>query len=211
MSWDAYVFGELRWPMPDPGLVAVWRAMAIDASRWSDWDGFVDGVGAGTIAALVDGGAPDNAPAELTIDEHGVKLRACVEHAHADWWQRLAIAWRLAADLDAKGELVWIAGGGGAGSGVAYRAVVGDGGSRWEKLTGAAATAIDALPGRQEVASLARAALARHAPPAKAAPTPAPAKPAKRATTARPVASKPAPAKKAKPARKPTRAAKRKR
>jgi hypothetical protein len=207
MSWDAYVFGELRWPMPDPGLVAVWRAMAIDASRWTDWDGFVDADGdaggAGTIAALVDGGAPADAPVVLVIDEHGVRLRACVENAHADWWQRLAIAWRMAADLDATGELVWIAD----ARAVAYRAVVGDGGSKWEKLTGAAATAIDALPGRQEVASLAREALARHAPAAPAAAaTTAATKPGKRATTARPVAKKAA-----KPARKPTRAAKRKR
>jgi len=174
MGWDAYVFGELRWPMPDPGLVAVWRAMAIDATRWTDWDGFVDGDverGTGTIAALVDAGAPADA-AELVVDEHGVKLRARIEDAHAEWWQRLAIAWRLAADLDATGELVWVAGDGGPAT--AYRAVVGDGGSRWERLTGASPIA-----GGAEVESLVKAALARHAPEKK-----------QRAQTNRPVAAK---------------------
>lgn len=199
MSWDAYVFGELRWPMPDPGLVAVWRAMAIDATRWTDWDGFVDGVGGSTIAALVDGGAPAaEVPAELIVDEHGVRLRARVDDEHAQWWQRLAIAWRMAADLDATGELVWVAGDGGPPA--AYRAIVGDGGSRWERLTGATATS--AITGGAEVESLVKAALARHAPEKKA-----------RATTARPVAArggkKPAAAKPA--AKKPAARAKHKR
>lgn len=186
MSWDAYVFGELRWPMPDPGLIAVWRAMAIDATRWTDWDGFVDaGVerpGAATIAALVDAGAPADA-AELVVDENGVKLRARIEDAHADWWQRLAIAWRLAADLDATGELVWVAGDGGPAA--AYRAIVGDGGSRWERLTGTTSP----ITGGAEVESLVKAALARHAPQKK-----------QRAATNRPVAAKKPAARAKKPA-----------
>ena len=39
------------------------------------------------------------------MDEHGVRLRAFLPGAEADWWQRLAVAWRLAADLDALDDL----------------------------------------------------------------------------------------------------------
>lgn len=129
MSNAAFVFGDLSWPMPDFGLVAVWRAMSIDASRWDDWAGFLGGsLDDGTIAELLDAVGGHAAPFTLHMTEHGVKLRAKV--TDEDSWQRLAIAWRAAADLGASGELVWCT----SAEGVAYRAVVADYESRWEKL-----------------------------------------------------------------------------
>src|ERR1044071_4870769 len=96
MSRDAYVFGELTWPMPDPGMVAVWRAMALDASRWDDWEGFVDDLREGTVGAMVDevSSAPE---LQLDVDEVGARLRARITDDRADTWRRLAIAWRAAA------------------------------------------------------------------------------------------------------------------
>jgi hypothetical protein len=153
MTKSAYVFGDLSWPMPDLGLVAVWRAMSLDASRWDDWHGFVDGVGPGTIGAMVDdvSGRP---ALQLRLTETGVQLRARLEDVHEADWQRLAIAWRLAADLGASGEFAWCPCDRGP-SDVAYRAVIHDYGSDWEQLTGARARAIEVMPGHDEVAALA--------------------------------------------------------
>ncbi len=144
MTHDAYVFGDLSWPMPDPGLIAVWRAMAIDASRWSDWDGFVDDLRVDTIGALVDrvAGESPGSPLHLDISDTGVRLRARLDEHHVDSWQRLAIAWRLAADLGASGEFTWCPCAKLPGD-VAYRAVIGDYASQWEKLTGANAALAD--------------------------------------------------------------------
>ena len=143
----AYVFGDLKWPMPDLGLVAVWRAMPLDASKWADWDGFVDDVDNGTIAGFLDGlGTGDPAtPLAFELDEHGAKLRAYVEDA--DCWKRLAIAWRAAADLGATGEFVWTPG----KVGVAYHGVIGDYDSRWEKRE---ATATIELPACKEIEAM---------------------------------------------------------
>ncbi len=153
MPHTVYVFGDLIWPMPDPGLLAVWRAMSIDASRWDDWHGFVDGTLGGTIGAMVDG--VSGRPAfELELSDTGVRLRACFDDAHADDWQRLAIAWRLAADLGAHGEFAWCPSEQGAAD-IAYRAVIHDYVSQWEKLTGAHTSAIEVMAGRREVAALA--------------------------------------------------------
>lgn len=153
MTRDAYVFGDLSWPMPDPGLVAVWRAMSLDPSRWDDWDGFVDGGPAGTIAEFVDKvGKSSAGPFELEMGEHGVRLRAYLAESHAELWQRLAVAWRLAADIGASGQFTWIGETGPAA--VAYRAVIADFSSRWEKLTGKSATEAEALPGRREIDAL---------------------------------------------------------
>jgi len=90
----AYLLGELNWPMPDMGLVAVWRAMPIDSSRWTDWDGFVDATYQGsTVGMLVD---QAGAPFKLDLDEKGARLRARLSDADAPCWQQLAIAWRAA-------------------------------------------------------------------------------------------------------------------
>ena len=126
--------------MPDFGLVAVWRAMSIDASRWDDWAGFLRSHRSRTetIAEFLDG-----APFSLVTTEMGVKLRAKI--TSEDAWQRLAIAWRAAADLGANGELVWCT----SAEGIAYRAVVADYESRWEKLS--------APPKPLELADLVRA------------------------------------------------------
>ena len=144
MSDSAYVLGDLTWPMPDLGLVAVWRAMPIDATRWDDWDGFVESLRDGTVATLIDNVAGKAAPCTLDLDENGVKLRAVVTDEVA--WQRLAIAWRAAADLGASGELVWCK----SPAGVAYRATVRDYDSQWEKLA--------AAPPSAELAALVAAA-----------------------------------------------------
>ncbi len=150
MTQNAFVFGDLSWPMPDLGLVAVWRAMPIDASRWADWDGFVVGTNAGTIGALVDrlgSDAPGSAPLKLSLDENGAKLRAYLEEVDADWWQRLAIAWRAAADLGASGEFTWVPTAS-APAAIAYHSVIGDYGSRWEKRN---AQAAENLAGCKEI------------------------------------------------------------
>lgn len=126
--------------MPDFGLVAVWRAMSIDASRWDDWAGFLGSHESRTetVAEFLDA-----APFSLVTTETGVKLRAKI--TNEDAWQRLAIAWRAAADIGASGELVWCT----SADGIAYRAVVADYESRWEKLT--------APPKPLELADLVRA------------------------------------------------------
>jgi hypothetical protein len=171
MPHNAFVFGDLSWPMPDPGLIAVWRAMAIDASRWDDWSGFVEQLRTGTIGALVDDVAARPMPSslQLEITDTGVRLRACLDDAHADDWQRLAIAWRLAADLGASGEFAWTPCERGPQD-VAYHAVIRDYDSRWEMLRGASTSAIEGMAGRREVAALAGAAPERAtAKPAKKA------------------------------------------
>jgi hypothetical protein len=68
--------------------------------------------------------------------------------------QRLAVAWRLAADLDARGEFAWVPRTVQLTTGLAYRGVIDDGNSRWEKLTGPAASVVEALPGRREIDEL---------------------------------------------------------
>ncbi|NVB83098.1 MAG: hypothetical protein HOV81_32265 [Kofleriaceae bacterium] len=100
--------------------------MSIDASRWDDWEGFLPAKlepSSETIAEFLDA-----APFALATTETGVKLRAKITSEKA--WQRLAIAWRAAADLGASGELVWCT----SAEGIAYRATVADYESRWEKL-----------------------------------------------------------------------------
>jgi hypothetical protein len=180
----AYVFGDLKWPMPDLGLIAVWRAMPLDGSKWGDWDGFVDDIDNGTIAGFLDAlgtGAPAN-PVALEFDEHGAKLRAYLEDA--DCWKRLAIAWRAAADLGATGEFVWTPG----KAGVAYHGVIGDYDSTWEKRE---ATGTIELPGRKEIDAML---------PAPPADDDEPAEPPKAATgkkaAAKPTAAKKKPRKK---------------
>lgn len=178
MPGDAYVYGDLDWPMPDPGLVAVWRAMPIDASRWDDWEGFVDELRTATIGTVIDELAEQpKAPLKLDITDTGVRLRARLGEHDADRWQQFAVAWRAAADLGASGELVWCPC---TKAEVAYRAVIRDYVSQWEKLTGARVNVLDALP-RSELDALA-------APPPRA-----------RARTAKPVAkAKPKPKAKSK-------------
>jgi hypothetical protein len=155
MSWDAYVFGDLQWPMPDPGLVAVWRAMTLEPDRWDDWGDF-GSAGSGTVGELLDSiaGARQQpgevAPLEVVVDEYGVKLRAYLEKSQAYWWQPLATAWRLAADLGASGDFVWVPGEAGP-TGIAYKGEIGDGESAWKALTGQAAEAMETLPGRREI------------------------------------------------------------
>jgi hypothetical protein len=133
MSWGAFVFGDLRWPMPDFGMVAVWRAMSMDASKWCDWDGFVDDVGQHTIAELIDQllRASSDAPFTLELDEHGAKLRAYLDETNAACWQQLAVAWRAAADLGATGEFVWMPGPS-CPHATAYLGVIADYESRWQ-------------------------------------------------------------------------------
>ena len=186
MSGDAYVFADLRWPMPDPGLVAVWRAMSLDASRWDDWDGFAVATPGGTIAEFVDQVRAAGDPLELEVGETGVRLRACFAESSAGYWQKLAVAWRLAADIGASGEFAWVPI---ATPGVAYRAVIADFSSRWEKLPGAGATALDAEPGKKEID-----ALVEKQGPRPASKPAAAAKGTKKAA-ARPAAKKPAAAK----------------
>jgi hypothetical protein len=188
MTWDAYVFADLSWPMPDPGLVAVWRAMSLDASRWDDWDGFGAATPGGTIAQFVDQvrGAPGAGALELEMGEHGVRLRACFADSGAALWQQLAVAWRLAADIGASGQFAWVPGNGGD---VGYRGVIADFSSRWERL---AAAELDREPGRKEVDAIA----GPRAPTPASKAAPAPAKPAKKAPAR--AAKKPA----AKPAKK---------
>jgi hypothetical protein len=129
MAGDAYVFGDLVWPMPDLGLVAVWRAMSLDASRWDDWEGFVEGLREGTVGATIDKVlAAPAVPFVLDVDEMGARLRARVDD---DTWRWLAIAWRSAADLGASGEFGWRPC---ALDGPAYRAVIRDYNSQWEKV-----------------------------------------------------------------------------
>lgn len=165
MSHNAFVFGDLRWPMADFGLIAVWRAMSIDPSRWDDWKGFVEGVRTGTIGAMVDDvtGRPSASAFQLDITDTGVRLRACLDEEHADDWQRLAIAWRLAADLGASGEFAWCPVERGPKD-VAYHAVISDYASRWEVLEGAGTNAIEVMPGRRESAALAPKSPAKQAP-----------------------------------------------
>lgn len=165
MTQKAFVFGDLRWPMPDLGLVAVWRAMAIDPSRWDDWKGFVEGVRTGTIGAMVDDvtGRPSPAAFQLDITDTGVRLRACLDEANVDDWQRLAIAWRLAADVGASGEFGWCRCERGPKD-VAYRAVIANYDSRWEVLDGARTRAIEGMAGRRESAALAPTKAAKEAP-----------------------------------------------
>ena len=172
MPGDAYVYGALDWPMPDPGLVAVWRAMPLDASRWNDWDGFVDEPCSGTIATLIDEVEAQRArtPLALDITDTGVRLRARLAESHADRWQQLAIAWRAAADLGASGELVWCPC---VKADVAYRAVIRDYLSQWEKLTGAGISVLDTP--RSELDALVAAAAPK--PRAKTAKPVAKAKP----------------------------------
>src|SRR6185503_9169823 len=135
MTWDAYVFADLSWPMPDPGLVAVWRAMSLDASRWDDWDGFGAATPGGTIAQFVDAvrASPGAGALELEMGEHGVRLRACFVDSGATLWRQLAVAWRCAADVGASGQFAWVPGKGGVG----YRGVIADFSSRWEQLAAA--------------------------------------------------------------------------
>jgi hypothetical protein len=192
--------------MPDPGLVAVWRAMSIDATRWDDWDGFVDATPGGTIAEFVDrvrAATGGDGALELEVGENGVRLRACFAESGAELWQRLAVAWRLAADVGASGEFAWVPGD---ARDVAYRGVIADFSSRWERLTGASASELGRAPGRREVQALADKRGPRPAPrakPADPAATPATTPAAARAKPAKKAASKPA-AKKpaAKPAKK---------
>ena len=192
MSHNAFVFGDLRWPMADFGLIAVWRAMSIDPSRWDDWKGFVEGVrtGAGTIGAMVDDvtGRPSASAFQLDISDTGVRLRACLDEDHADDWQRLAIAWRMAADLGASGEFAWCRAERGPKD-VAYHAVISDYASRWEVLEGASTNAIEVMPGRRESAALAPkkpgAALGPKKPAAALAPKQAAMNTAKKAASKR--------------------------
>src|SRR5262245_23651061 len=155
MSWDAYVFGDLQWPMPDPGLLAVWRAMSLDPDRWDDWGNF-GSAGTGTVGELLDSIATakrtpgDIAPLEVVADENGVRLRAYLEKSQSYWWHPLATAWRLAAELGASGEFVWVPGEAGP-TGIAYRGAISDGNSAWHELTGAAVASVENLPGRREI------------------------------------------------------------
>jgi hypothetical protein len=189
MPWDAYVFADLSWPMPDPGLVAVWRAMSLDASRWDDWGGFGAATPGGTIAEFVDRvrSAPGAGALQLEMGEHGVRLRACFAGVGAPVWQQLAVAWRCAADVGASGQFAWVPGAGG----VAYRGVIADFSSRWEKL---AAADLDREPGRKEIDALAAEAPAPAPTPAARSAARAAAKPAKKAPAKQPRAK---PAKKA--------------
>ena len=208
----AYLLGELNWPMPDMGLVAVWRAMPIDSSRWTDWDGFVDATYQGsTVGMLVD---QAGAPFKLDLDEKGARLRARLSDADAPCWQQLAIAWRAAADLGATGELVWFSD----PLTTAYRAVIGDYSSQWEKLSAGdaseLATNADLFGTTKQPKAAAKAKpaamkakSAKPATKAKAKPTTKPAAKksavkAKSAASAKPAKAKPAAKKPSKPAKK---------
>lgn len=171
MGTSAFLIGELSWPMPDPGLIAVWRAMTIDASKWNDWGELDVGTHAGTVGALV-----DDMGGRLSIDDTGVNLRGRIEDAAA--WQRLVIAWRAAADLGATGELVCCA----EAPETGYKATIGEYSSRWAKLSA------------QDVAALGIAGA--RAKPAKRPTTNLPAKtPAKRPTAKIPPVQARSPAK----------------
>jgi len=127
MSTSAFVIGELSWPMTDHGLVAVWRAMPIDRSRWNDWGELDVGEHAGTVGALVD--EMHDVPCTLEVHENGAHVRGRIDDPDA--WQRLVIAWRAAADLGANGELVWCE----EPRSVAYKATVSGYSSQWARLS----------------------------------------------------------------------------